>query len=239
MKKFCKLIVALFLTLTMAACSSSQSEKKEASLTFFNALHKTMTAQSLKIEGTIDLKSNLTGSGNFTLYLNQKDQLQLALLLDVNAMGMPMKDFFNFYIRDGKTYLNSMGTKSQSLAENIGLEPGEKLESWDPFLSLTDEEKQELFKSASVSNDTYRFTIDPSRLAYYLDSMGTTTLSKADLEATIQNDTVTALNLDLEGRMNMDGKGQSFAARINMKASDINGDVRVPYPDDLDSWNAK
>ena len=51
----------------------------------------------------------------------------------------------------------------------------------------------------SVSGDQYRFEIDPVSLAYYLDSLGSTTVDRADMEATINDGTLTALKLDLEG----------------------------------------
>ncbi|WP_276814623.1 hypothetical protein [Faecalibaculum rodentium] len=237
MKKLCTLMMALVCSLTLAACSQGQgTEKRQASLAFFDALHKTLMAQSMEIEGTADISTNMSLSGGFHLYLNQKQDLELALEVDGSAMGIPVNDVFNFYIRDGKTYLNSMGTKSQSLAENIGLKPGEKLESWDPFLSMTDEQKEKCFKSVSVSGDQYRFEIDPVSLAYYLDSLGSTTVDRADMEATIKDGTLTALKLDLEGVYRIQDQSQPFTAVVDMEAEDINKDVAVPYPADLANW---
>ena len=237
MKKLCKLLMSVVFCLSFAACSQSgKEEQRQASLAFFDALHKTLTAESMEIEGTADIKTNMSLAGDFHLYLNQKNGVQLALLVNGKAMGFPVNDVFNFYIRDGKTYLNSMGTKSQSVVENIGLKPGEKLESWDPFLSMTDEQKEKCFKSVSVSGDHYHFVIDAASLAYYLDSLGSTTLSKADMEATIKDGTLTGLKLDLEGEYKIDSKSQAFTAQIEMEAENVGGSVTVPYPDDLDSW---
>ncbi|WP_297566659.1 hypothetical protein [uncultured Faecalibaculum sp.] len=237
MKKLSKLITALLLCLFLTACSQAgENEKKQAALTFFDALHKTMTAESMEVEGSADIKAGTSISGDFHLYLNQKDDLQLAFLVNGSAMGIPVGDLFNFYIRDGRTYLNAMGTKSQSLAENIGLKPGEKLESWDPFLSLTDEEKVNCFKSVSVKGDAYHFVIDAADLAYTLDSMGSTTLSRADMDATIQDGILQGLKLDLEGEYRISDQSQPFTAAITMQARDVDGNVTVPYPADLDSW---
>lgn len=103
MKKLCTLMMALVCSLTLAACSQGQgTEKQQASLAFFDALHKTLMAQSMEIEGTADIRTNMSLSGRFHLYLNQKQDLELALEVDGSAMGIPVNDVFNFYIRDGK-----------------------------------------------------------------------------------------------------------------------------------------
>ncbi|WP_300957647.1 hypothetical protein, partial [Faecalibaculum rodentium] len=88
----------------------------------------------------------------------------------------------------------------------------------------------------SVSGDQYRFEIDPVSLAYYLDSLGSTTVDRADMEATIKDGTLTALKLDLEGVYRIQDQSQPFTAVVDMEAEDINKDVAVPYPADLANW---
>ena len=49
-----------------------------------------------------------------------------------------------------------MGTKTQSTVDKIGLKKNSKLNTYNPFLDLTDDQLCELFDSSKKENDTYK-----------------------------------------------------------------------------------
>lgn len=235
MKKLCKFILSFFLAASLGACSQADNVQ-DASVTFFDALHKTLSVDSVKIEGKVEADLGLTTSVDYELWLDQKESLQLAITSQLDVMGVGAGDFIDFYIKDGKTYLDTQGTKSSSTVEKIGLKKDGRLEVWDPFLSLTDKEKAEIFKSAKVNGDEYTFELDPNKLSTYLDEMGGADISEAKLKATINDGYITSLNLDVSGTQNIEDKSQDFKIGLEAKASDFNKSMDIPFPDDLDSW---
>ena len=50
---------------------------------------------------------------NVDAQILQKEDLQVASNIGLVAGKNVQNNFLNFYIKDGKTYLNSMGTKTQ------------------------------------------------------------------------------------------------------------------------------
>ena len=76
---------------------------------------------------------------------NQENQLQCAIHLGLEANKNVIDDYLDFYIKDGKTYLKNMSTKSQSLASKIGIKENTKISAYNPFLDLTDKELCEMF----------------------------------------------------------------------------------------------
>lgn len=219
----------------MAGCSKA-NDTETAAIAFFDALHKTMSAQSLVVEGTGEAKAGLSGQLDVRVALDQKSDLQLAATTSLSAYGMKLDPFLDFYIRDGKTYLNSQGTKSSSTLSALGLDESTKLSAADPFLSLTDTEKAALFKSAAIKGDTYEFQLDPTRMGTLLDSMGGADISEGNVTAVISDGYVTRLSLHIAGTQTMDGKSQDFEFSIDLNADDINKDINIDWPSDLASW---
>ena len=51
--------------------------------------------------------------------------------------------------------MNSMGTKSQSILSNLGIEKDRKISVYDPFMNFTDEELTQLVQSSSHKDNDY------------------------------------------------------------------------------------
>ena len=151
MKKFLTLIITCFLSLSLAGCSNSKNN--DDILTFFDALGNTLNLKSVQINGTLDMKDSKM---NIDAQILQKEDLQVATSIGLVAGDHVKNNFLNFYIKDGKTYLNSMGTKTQSTVDKIGLKKNSKLNTYNPFLDLTDDQLCELFDSSKKENDTYK-----------------------------------------------------------------------------------
>ena len=151
MKKFLTLIITCFLSLSLAGCSNSKNN--DDILTFFDALGNTLNLKSAQISGMKDSKMNIDPQ------ILQKEDLQVATSIGLVAGDHVKNNFLNFYIKDGKTYLNSMGTKTQSTVDKIGLKKNSKLNTYNPFLDLTDDQLCELFiKSKKISHMILSFT---------------------------------------------------------------------------------
>ena len=196
MKKIFTFFISTFMILNLAACSSNNDDY---ALEFFSALDNTLELNSGHIQGTFTSNNEDASKIKFDLQLNQKDNLQLALDLDLEAGDNAEDNFLNFYIKDNKTYLNSYGTTSQSLLENLGINGSEKLSVYNPFLNYTDDELKALFTRSSKNGNNYSFTIDGSLISSYLDSMGSVTIEDATLDATIEDNYITSLTLGISG----------------------------------------
>lgn len=220
---------------SVSGCSQG-SGTQDAAVTFFDALHKTMSAQSMVLEGEGEAQAGLSGKLKVHAVLDQRSDLQAAVTTTLTAYGLTLDPFLDFYIRDGHTYLNSQGTKSSSTLKALGLDENTKLSAWDPFLSLTDKEKAALFKSARVDGDTYSFEIDPTKVSTLLDSMGGADISTASVEAVIKDGYVTKLVLDIAGTQTMDDRSQDFKFKIDLKVKGLDQDVQMNWPDDLADW---
>ena len=207
MKKIFTFFISTFMILNLAACSSNNDDY---ALEFFSALDNTLELNSGHIQGTFTSNNEDASKIKFDLQLNQKDNLQLALDLDLEAGDNAEDNFLNFYIKDNKTYLNSYGTTSQSLLENLGINGSEKLSVYNPFLNYTDDELKALFTRSSKNGNNYSFTIDGSLISSYLDSMGSVTIEDATLDATIEDNYITSLTLGISGLQDVETKLSSM-----------------------------
>ena len=228
MKKIFTLILTCFLSLSISGCSSSKNN--EDILTFFNALDNTLNLKSAQISGTLDMKDSKL---NIDAQILQKEDLQIASTIGLVAGGNVQNNFLNFYIKDGKTYLNSMGTKTQSTVDKIGLKTNSKLNTYNPFLDLTDDQLCELFDSSKKENDTYTFKVNTSKLATLLDNMGSIKLDNATLEATIKNKNISHLVLSFTGKQTVDDASADIDVSIELSIKKLN---KINFPNDLDSY---
>lgn len=228
MKKIFTLILTCFLSLSLSGCSSSKNN--EDILTFFNALDNTLNLKSAQISGTLDMKDSKL---NIDAQILQKEDLQIASTIGLVAGGNVQNNFLNFYIKDGKTYLNSMGTKTQSTVDKIGLKTNSKLNTYNPFLDLTDDQLCELFDSSKKENDTYTFKVNTSKLATLLDNMGSIKLDNATLEATIKNKNISHLVLSFTGKQTVDDASANIDVSIELSIKKLN---KINFPNDLDSY---
>lgn len=233
MKKIFTFFISTFMILNLAACSSNNDDY---ALEFFSALDNTLELNSGHIQGTFTSNNEDASKIKFDLQLNQKDNLQLALDLDLEAGDNAEDNFLNFYIKDNKTYLNSYGTTSQSLLENLGINGSEKLSVYNPFLNYTDDELKALFTRSSKNGNNYSFTIDGSLISSYLDSMGSITIEDATLDATIEDNYITSLTLGISGLQDVETQQVVIDVTIECTLDQINSLDTVTYPADLENY---
>lgn len=233
MKKIFTFYISTFMVLNLAACSSNNNDY---ALEFFSALDNTLELNSGHIQGTFTSNNEDASKIKFDLQLNQKDNLQLALDLDLEAGDNYEDNFLNFYIKDNKTYLNSYGTTSQSLLENLGINGSEKLSVYNPFLNYTDDELKALFTRSSKDGNNYSFTIDGSLISSYLDSMGSVTIEDATLDATIEDNYITSLTLGISGLQDVETQQVIIDVTIECTLDQINSLDTVTYPADLENY---
>ena len=233
MKKIFTFFISTFMILNLAACSSNNNDY---ALEFFSALDNTLELNSGHIQGTFTSNNEDASKIKFDLQLNQKDNLQLALDLDLEAGDNAEDNFLNFYIKDNKTYLNSYGTTSQSLLENLGINGSEKLSVYNPFLNYTDDELKALFTRSSKNGNNYSFTIDGSLISSYLDSMGSITIEDATLDATIEDNYITSLTLGISGLQDVETQQVVIDVTIECTLDQINSLDTVTYPADLENY---
>ena len=233
MKKIFTFFISTFMILNLAACSSNNNDY---ALEFFSALDNTLELNSGHIQGTFTSNNEDASKIKFDLQLNQKDNLQLALDLDLEAGDNAEDNFLNFYIKDNKTYLNSYGTTSQSLLENLGINGSEKLSVYNPFLNYTDDKLKALFTRSSKNGNNYSFTIDGSLISSYLDSMGSVTIEDATLDATIEDNYITSLTLGISGLQDVETQQVVIDVTIECTLDQINSLDTVTYPADLENY---
>ncbi len=233
MKKIFTFFISTFMILNLAACSSNNNDY---ALEFFSALDNTLELNSGHIQGTFTSNNEDASKIKFDLQLNQKDNLQLALDLDLEAGDNAEDNFLNFYIKDNKTYLNSYGATSQSLLENLGINGSEKLSVYNPFLNYTDDELKALFTRSSKNGNNYSFTIDGSLISSYLDSMGSVTIEDATLDATIEDNYITSLTLWISGLQDVETQQVVIDVTIECTLDQINSLDTVTYPADLENY---
>lgn len=233
MKKIFTFFISTFMILNLAACSSNNNDY---ALEFFSALDNTLELNSGHIQGTFTSNNEDASKIKFDLQLNQKDNLQLALDLDLEAGDNAEDNFLNFYIKDNKTYLNSYGTTSQSLLENLEINGSEKLSVYNPFLNYTDDELKALFTRSSKNGNNYSFTIDGSLISSYLDSMGSVTIEDATLDATIEDNYITSLTLWISGLQDVETQQVVIDVTIECTLDQINSLDTVTYPADLENY---
>lgn len=233
MKKLLKLILSGFAILSLVACSANNSDY---ALEFFTALDNTLELNSAQIQGVFTSNNEDSSKIKFDLQINQEKNLQLALDLDLEAGKNTEDNFLNFYIKDDKTYLNSYGTTSQSLLENLGIDGNNKLSVYNPFLSYTDDELKALFTHASKDGNHYSFKIDGSLISSYLDSMGSINIDRATLDATIEDNYVTAFTLHVSGLQDIETQQVDMDITIECTLDHINSLDTVTYPSDLENY---
>lgn len=227
MKKYRMVFLSIFCCLAFAGCSKSQT--LSYSQEFFTAFNHMLEADTLATDGDIEFGMIDT---DFVFYLDQSsDDISLALETGSEAENNQI----NFYIKDGKTYLDYLGTKSSSVAENIGLGDGQKISVYNPFLDLSDEERAELFDSITLKDNTYTFQINKTNLAAYLDSYGSVSITKAVMTAKITDDEIKNLSLDITGKITMDAASADLVINLNLNVESMNQKIEIPWPDDLNT----
>lgn len=234
MKKTIKFLFIFTLLLSLSACSSKTD--KEYALTFFDAFNETLNMNSGHMTGSFISNANRDSKIRFDLGMNQENNLELSCDVDLEAGANTNDNFINFYIKDGKTYLNASGVKSQSVVENIGLKKDQKLSIFNPFLDYTDKELQNFFRSASKKNNTYTFTLDPSSIAAYLDALGSIQIEEAILKTTIEEDVLKDFSLKINGYQTIQSEQVTIDIQIQCYFDQINTFNTINFPADLETY---
>lgn len=234
MKKILKLLLTIPMFLTLVACSNSTNSNDV--LDFFNALNNTLNVDSGHFIGTITSNNEIKTAMKFDFEFNQKDKFELAFDLDLEADSNKENQFLSFYIKDRKTYLNSLGTTSQSTADKIGINEDHKLSVSNPFLSYTDDELKSFFTSSKKDENGYTFQIDPRKLELFLDSLATIKIDDAILKAKIEDEYITDLSLKITGVQNIQNQQAIIDIDINITAKDINKLTNINFPKDLEKY---
>lgn len=229
MKKIFTLIITCFLTLSLTACQNATTSKDDI-LAFFDALDNTLQINQANIDATFNMNEQIM---YIQAQINQKKSLQVKAKVDLEANGNTQKNFLVFYIKDGKTYLNSMGTKTQSTSDKIGLKENSKLNLYNPFLDFSDDDLIECFNSSSKKGNEYHFDVNTSKLATLLDSFGTISLDKASLDATIKDNKIKKMTLSFTGTQTVDESSADIDVSLSLTLKKF---TSIQYPNDLDSY---
>lgn len=229
MKKICTLIITCFLVISLSACQNN-SKNKEDILTFFDALDNTLQLNQANIEATLNMNDQIM---DIHAQINQKDSLQVKAKMDLEANGNTQKNFLAFYIKDGKTYLNSMGTKTQSTVDKIGLKENSKLNLYNPFLDFSDDDLVACFNSSSKKGNEYHFDVNTSKLATLLDNFGTISLDEASLDATIQNKKIKKMTLSFKGTQSLNDQTSDIDVNLSLTLKKYKN---IQFPNDLDAY---
>lgn len=233
MKKILSLACAFFLLIGLSGCHSKSDDDI---LAFFEAFHNTLNAQSGHITAQIQMDTTDQSTIDIDLQIIQENDLQMALSVDLESNGNRQEDFLQFYTRNGKTYLNSMGTTSQSDLSNLGIDASEKIAVYDPFMNFSDSELCDLIESSSKDGNTYSYTIDPSLISTLLDSLGTVDVESSTLDAVIENETLSSFTLDVSGRQTLEETSENIRFKIDCQIEDLNKLQSIAFPEDLESY---
>ncbi len=233
MKHIITFFVSICLFFGLTGCSKVNNEDV---ITFFDALDTTLQSDSGKIDGTLTIKNNNTSKMDVDLSFNQKEDLQLALILSLEANQNKQENYIEFYIKDQKTYLKNLDTKTQSRTENLGIDTSNKISTYNPFRSFTDDELEQFFTSSKKDGNTYTFEINTDALANALDSFGTVQIKDASVQATINKDTVQHLIIQANGKQTINSDSYDFEFKIDVTCKDLNKDTTITFPNDLDTY---
>lgn len=222
------LLVLPLCLLTLAGCGQNSS-LKQASSTFFRAFNKVSSADSLDLAGDLGA---LGIAGDFQ-WKSNSDPQQAALQIDTE------EGTYSFYLNEGKTYLDALGTKSSSLAENIGIDADTRLRLPNPFLDMDETERDALFDSVKIEEDTYTFQINPDKLAAFFDSYGAVYVSSASLQCEIVDGEMKTFVFDMQGTYDIDIAQADTPIHIAVDILSADDPVDITFPNDLNTWPAQ
>lgn len=216
----------------LGGCSQNGQDLEAAVDKLFSAYNHLCEADSLSAKGSIDAQ------GIFATYTAAytSDPQQLAINATLGqGDGKPV----SFYIKDGKTYLNYMGTKSSSVAENIGIKPEDGFHLSNPFLELSRKERADLFESVEVKDDTYTFTVKNSTAEEVLDDFGAADVKKCVIKAVIDDDQIKNIYFQLDGALAVGSSATDVSLEATAEILSVDKPVDIEFPADLDTWQTE
>lgn len=228
-RSFALLSSACVLSGLLVSGCAKPADKQQAVDLLFGSFQRIAEAKSMKASGTADL------AGISLPYQFEFDnEPEIGIAIEATAQGQPV----DFYVKDGRTYLNFLGTKSSSELSNLtgGNSNAGSAASLNPFLDLSREERMQLVDTVTVDNDVYTYTLNKSELSKAFDSFGTLTLTKAFLTASFNGEDLKTIDFTAGGTLSMDSESAPFDAHLTMNVDSMNENLTISYPDDLASW---
>lgn len=221
-------LIIMVPAIIMTGCSGKPAQKAEIDRVF-TAINHLTEAKTLEAKGSFDITA--FGKGDITVWIDNENQFQMAIQADdSNDLG--------FYLKDGKTYLNYFGTKSQSVAENIDIDPDVPMDFYNPLLDMSAEERDEIFNAVSVSGDTYTLDINKHAMATVLDNFGGVGVKQASLAVTLDGDQVKKMVFKADVRSPL-LPGNNLKMFISLEVVSMNQPLDIPWPTDLDSYKTE
>lgn len=225
---FIKGTVVLSSALMFTGCQTNRNHSALTDL-FFSSFNHLCEAETLSIDGTIRLSDLSTD-----LYIAY-NQSPLEIAITTN---LPEDQQIEFYVRDGKTYLNFFGTKSQSLAANIGIDDSSAFIP-NPFLDLNRKEREAIFESITKEDEenVYTFTIRPVMMEKLIDDYGAANIERAVLKTKIVNDQFQSIELEVKGGLEIGTSTSPIDLSLSLDPIQVDVPVDIVFPADLTTWN--
>lgn len=142
----------------------------------------------------------------------------------------------SFYIRDGHTYLDFMGTKSSSNVENLGLSKDQEFHLPNLFLDVSRDDREKLFDQVRIDQDTYTFRFNTGELEKMLDSYGAVKVERGQLKATIVDGQLESMTIDVDGQFDVGTAQSDLGLFLEVDFKDVDQPVTIDFPSDLASW---
>ncbi|MGM9946592.1 hypothetical protein [Floccifex sp.] len=234
MKKVITQILSICLLISLCSCSKKVNQDDVVKV--FNAFDQTLEADSGHITGTFSMNTDDKSTIELDMQIIQTGNLQVAINMDLTSGNNTVENYLQFFIKDGKTYLKNMDVTSQSVVENIGLSPNQKISVYNIFLDYTDDELVSLFESTSRKGNTITLELNEKELATLLDSMGTLSVSEGKIIVELQNEFIKSLSFQLKGYLAYDDQSMDVNIKLDCQISDINSLSSISFPDDLESY---
>ena len=225
---FIKSTVILSSALMFTGCQANSNHSALTDL-FFSSYNHLCEAETLSVNGTIRL-SDL--SSDLYIAFNQSP-IEVAITTD-----LPEDQQIEFYICDGKTYLNFFGTKSQSLAANIGIEDSSDFHLPNPFLNLNRKERDAIFESITKEDEenVYTYTIRPVMMEKLIDDYGAANIERAVIKTKIVNEQFQSINLEVKGGLEIGNSTSPIDLSLSLDPIQVDEPVDIHFPADLTTW---
>lgn len=214
----------------VSGCAQGPSTARAADA-FFEAFNHLCEEDALQVTGQLSLQGyEATYTAGFT---STPQQLAVSLFFAQDKS-------VGFYIKDGQTYLDYFGTKSSSQAEKIGIAPSQAFHVPNPFLELTRQQREALFSSVSVEEDTYTFTFKNAEMEKFLDNYGAVDVERAVMQARLVNGNLTWMSIDVKATYDIGTQSTPLVLQGNAAVEATGSDVQITFPADMNAatWNA-
>lgn len=231
-------IITQILSICLLFCLSSCSQKvnKNDVIEVFDALDRTLEADSGILNGTLITETENRNIIDLDVQFIQNGNLRVAANMDLTSGKNTIENYIEFYIVDGKTYLKNMDTTSQSVLENIGLSPNSKISVYNIFLDYSDDQLVSLFESSSRKGNVIQLKLNNKQLSTLLDSMGTLSISKGEITVTLNDEYIENIKLDIQGYFAYDTISSDLNIHLDCDILNINALKNIALPADLDSY---